>query len=102
MNAFIILLIFKLIKRNYMKNLYRNLLCVSFVLGTTLCTELNASPLLKNNTLKPTNPAFVENKGQVMDQMHHQRKDIQFAINAASVTVQHLGVYAPSLEEICD
>ena len=29
-------------------------------------------------------------------------QSIQFAINAASVTVQHLGVYAPSLEEICD
>jgi D-beta-D-heptose 7-phosphate kinase/D-beta-D-heptose 1-phosphate adenosyltransferase len=27
---------------------------------------------------------------------------IQFAINASSVTVQHLGVYAPSLDEICD
>lgn len=27
---------------------------------------------------------------------------IQFAINASSVTVQHLGVYAPSLEQICD
>lgn len=27
---------------------------------------------------------------------------VKFAINASSVTVQHLGVYAPTLEEICD
>jgi hypothetical protein len=27
---------------------------------------------------------------------------INFAIKAASITVQHLGVYAPTLDEICD
>lgn len=29
-------------------------------------------------------------------------KAIEFAIKASSITVQHLGVYAPSLDEICD
>jgi D-beta-D-heptose 7-phosphate kinase/D-beta-D-heptose 1-phosphate adenosyltransferase len=35
-------------------------------------------------------------------QTKNMEQAIQFAINASSVTVQHLGVYAPSLEEICD
>ena len=29
-------------------------------------------------------------------------KSIEFAIKASSITVQHMGVYAPTLEEICD
>jgi sugar/nucleoside kinase (ribokinase family) len=29
-------------------------------------------------------------------------KSIEFAIKASSITVQHMGVHAPKLEEICD
>lgn len=82
----------------------------------TIVTLGNKGALLKTETLEKVIPTQVQDVTDVCGAGdtflsalvysylidHDIEHAIRFANRAASITVQHIGVYAPTLEEICD
>lgn len=80
-NVFTCLTLSYLIEPTFMKNTLKQLILVFF--AAFYSGQLLADPGKNELTHKPAPLSFIENKGQVTDQSHNSRHDIQFIIKAA-------------------
>ena len=63
-----------------MNNTFRIIFCI--IVAALFSSRLLAGPDVKNETRQHSPLSFIENKGQVTDQDHNQRPDIQYQLKA--------------------